>query len=75
MGFPKFKKNCRSVEYKQTGWQLDLKTRQAIISCPAEHYTHLLEVGSREWGVGCRSKEIQFINFLLLMIPHDPDLI
>jgi hypothetical protein len=33
-----------------------------------------IEVGSREWGVGCRSKEIQFINFLLLMIPHDPDL-
>ncbi|WP_019498478.1 RNA-guided endonuclease InsQ/TnpB family protein [Pseudanabaena sp. PCC 6802] len=28
-GFPKFKKNCRSVEYKTSGWQLSL-TRKAI---------------------------------------------
>jgi putative transposase len=28
-GFPKFKKNCRSVEYKSTGWKLTL-TRKAI---------------------------------------------
>ena len=28
-GFPKFKKNCRSVEYKSTGWKLS-PTRKAI---------------------------------------------
>ncbi|MBD2214567.1 transposase [Nostoc linckia FACHB-104] len=28
-GFPKFKKNCRSVEYKTSGWKLS-KTRKAI---------------------------------------------
>ncbi|MHC5938547.1 RNA-guided endonuclease InsQ/TnpB family protein [Nostoc sp.] len=28
-GFPKFKKNCRSVEYKSTGWKLS-ETRKAI---------------------------------------------
>ncbi|BAY93564.1 transposase [Tolypothrix sp. PCC 7601] len=28
-GFPKFKKNCRSVEYKSTGWKLS-QTRKAI---------------------------------------------
>jgi len=28
-GFPKFKKNCRSVEYKTSGWQLSLN-RKAI---------------------------------------------
>lgn len=29
-GYPQFKKNCRSVEYKTTGWQLTLDTRKAI---------------------------------------------
>jgi putative transposase len=29
-GFPKFKKNCPSVEYKTTGWQLDESNRKAI---------------------------------------------
>jgi putative transposase len=29
-GYPKFKKNCRSVEYKTSGWKLDLETRKAI---------------------------------------------
>lgn len=29
-GYPPFKKNCRSVEYKTTGWQLTLDTRKAI---------------------------------------------
>jgi putative transposase len=24
-GYPKFKKNCRSVEYKTSGWKLSLK--------------------------------------------------
>jgi len=28
-GFPKFKKNCRSVEYKVSGWKLS-ETRKAI---------------------------------------------
>jgi putative transposase len=28
-GFPRFKKNCRSVEYKTTGWKLN-ETRKAI---------------------------------------------
>ena len=29
-GFPKFKKNCRSVEYKTSGWKLS-ENRKAII--------------------------------------------
>jgi putative transposase len=29
-GYPKFKNNCHSVEYKTTGWSLDDKTRKAI---------------------------------------------
>ncbi len=29
-GYPKFKKNCHSVEYKTTGWNLDNNTRKAI---------------------------------------------
>ncbi|ACK69672.1 transposase, IS605 OrfB family [Gloeothece citriformis PCC 7424] len=29
-GYPKFKKNCHSVEYKTTGWSLDNNTRKAI---------------------------------------------
>jgi putative transposase len=29
-GYPKFKKNCHSVEYKETGWKLNLNTRKAI---------------------------------------------
>ncbi|MGB3403185.1 MAG: transposase [Microcoleaceae cyanobacterium] len=29
-GFPRFKKNSRSVEYKTTGWKLDLTTRKSI---------------------------------------------
>jgi putative transposase len=31
-GFPKFKKNCRSVEYKTSGWKLSA-TRKAITFC------------------------------------------
>jgi putative transposase len=29
-GYPRFKKNCHSVEYKTTGWNLDPDTRKAI---------------------------------------------
>ena len=29
-GFPKFKKHSRSVEYKQSGWKLDKKTKKHL---------------------------------------------
>ena len=29
-GFPRFKKNTRSVEYKQSGWKLDVKTKKHL---------------------------------------------
>jgi putative transposase len=31
-GFPKFKKNCRSVEYKSTGWKLTLNRKSITFS-------------------------------------------
>lgn len=31
-GYPKFKKNCRSVEYKTTGWKLDEKANRKAIT-------------------------------------------
>lgn len=45
-GYPKFKKNCRSVEYKQTGWQLDLKTRKAVRFTDRKNIGRLRLVGS-----------------------------
>jgi putative transposase len=45
-GFPKFKKNCRSVEYKQCGWKLDLETRKAITFTDKKGIGYLRLVGS-----------------------------
>ena len=45
-GYPKFKKNCRSVEYKQTGWKLDLETRKAITFTDQKGIGKLRLVGS-----------------------------
>ncbi len=45
-GFPKFKKNCRSVEYKTTGWKLDLTTRKCIIFTDKNNIGRVKLVGS-----------------------------
>lgn len=45
-GFPKFKKNCRSVEYKTTGWKLDLNTRKAITFTDKKNIDKLKLVGT-----------------------------
>jgi putative transposase len=45
-GFPKFKSNCRSVEYKTTGWQLNLETRKAITFTDKKGIGRLRLVGS-----------------------------
>ncbi len=45
-GFPKFKKSCRSVEYKTTGWKLDLTTRKAIIFTDKNNIGRVKLVGS-----------------------------
>ncbi|ERT08915.1 transposase, IS605 OrfB family [Lyngbya aestuarii BL J] len=45
-GFPKFKKNCRSVEYKTTGWKLDLTTRKAITFTDKNNIGRLKLVGT-----------------------------
>lgn len=45
-GYPRFKKNCRSVEYKQTGWQLNLESRKAITFTDKKGIGRLRLVGS-----------------------------
>jgi putative transposase len=45
-GYPKFKKNCRSVEYKTTGWKLDLNTRKAINFTDKKNIGRLSLVGT-----------------------------
>ena len=45
-GFPKFKKNCRSVEYKTTGWKLELNTRKAITFTDKKNIGRLRLVGT-----------------------------
>ncbi len=45
-GYPKFKKNCRSVEYKTTGWRLDLNTRKAITFTDKKKIGRLKLVGT-----------------------------
>lgn len=45
-GFPRFKKNCRSVEYKTTGWKLDLNTRKAITFTDKKNIGRLKLVGT-----------------------------
>ena len=44
--YPRFKKNCRSVEYKQTGWQLNLESRKAITFTDKKGIGRLRLVGS-----------------------------
>jgi putative transposase len=44
--FPKFKNNYRSVEYKTSGWSLDLNTRKAIIFTDKKNIGRLRLVGT-----------------------------
>jgi putative transposase len=45
-GYPRFKKNCHSVEYKTTGWNLDLNTRKAITFTDKKNIGRLKLVGT-----------------------------
>lgn len=48
MGFPKFKKSTRSVEYKQSGWKLDQQTKKHISFTDKKGIGRLKLVGSRD---------------------------
>ena len=48
MGFPKFKKHSRSVEYKQSGWKLDEKTKKHITFTDKNNIGRVKLVGSRD---------------------------
>jgi len=47
-GYPKFKKNSRSVEYKTSGWKLDPKTKKHITFTDKKNIGRLKLVGSRD---------------------------
>ncbi len=47
-GFPKFKKHSRSVEYKQSGWKLDEKTKKHITFTDKNNIGRVKLVGSRD---------------------------
>ena len=47
-GFPKFSKLTRSVEYKQSGWKLDNKTRKHISFTDKNNIGRLKLIGSRD---------------------------
>jgi len=47
-GYPKFKKNSRSVEYKTSGWKLDPKTKKHITFTDKKGIGRLKLVGSRD---------------------------
>jgi len=47
-GYPKFKKNSRSVEYKTSGWKLDPQTKKHITFTDKKGIGRLKLVGSRE---------------------------
>ena len=47
-GFPKFSKRTRSVEYKQSGWKLDNKTKKHITFTDKNNIGRLKLVGSRD---------------------------
>ncbi len=47
-GYPKFKKNSRSVEYKASGWKLDKKTKKHITFTDKKGIGRLKLVGSRD---------------------------
>lgn len=46
-GYPKFKRNCRSVEYKKSGWKLDDK-RKYITFTDKKNIGRVKLVGTRE---------------------------
>jgi putative transposase len=46
--FPKFKKNTRSVEYKQSGWKLDEQTKKHLTFTDKKGIGRLKLVGSRD---------------------------
>ncbi len=46
-GFPKFKKHSRSVEYKTSGWKLDLQTKKHITFTDKNNIGRVKLVGSR----------------------------
>lgn len=48
IGFPKFKKHSRSVEYKQSGWKLDEFTKKHIAFTDKKGIGRLKLVGSRD---------------------------
>ena len=47
-GYPKFKKNSRSVEYKASGWKLDSTTKKHITFTDKKGIGRLKLVGSRD---------------------------
>ncbi|MDB9313446.1 transposase [Spirulina sp. CS-785/01] len=47
-GFPKFKKNQRSVEYKRSGWKLDEQTKKHITFTDKKGIGRLKLIGSRD---------------------------
>ena len=47
-GFPKFSKRTRSVEYKQSGWKLDNKTKKHITFTDKNNIGRLKLIGSRD---------------------------
>lgn len=47
-GYPKFKRNARSVEYKKSGWKLDPKTKKHITFTDKKGIGRLKLVGSRD---------------------------
>ena len=47
-GYPKFKKNQRSVEYKHSGWKLDEQTKKHITFTDKKRIGRLKLVGSRD---------------------------
>ena len=47
-GYPRFKKSSRSVEYKQSGWKLDEKSKKHIIFTDKNQIGRVKLVGSRD---------------------------
>jgi putative transposase len=47
-GYPKFKKNSRSVEYKASGWKLDEKTKKHITFTDKKGIGRIKLVGSKD---------------------------
>ena len=47
-GYPKFKKNSRSVEYKKSGWKLDSSTKKHIEFTDKNNIGRVKLVGSRD---------------------------